>query len=66
MTGECEVRKGKGNPVPALACIKGAARFNVPIRQTNRYQQYKNAFTKMYCDGILDLNQVDFEVETSD
>ena len=48
------------NPVPAHSLlfsksIKGAARFNVPIRRTNRYQQYYMPSQHTYCGRVWNL-----------
>ena len=44
---------------------KGAARFNVPIRRTNRYQQYYMPSQLTYCGGVWKLIQ-DCDVQSSD
>ena len=45
------------NPVPAHSLLfskitKGAAKLNVPIRRTNRYQQYFMPFQHTYCGRV--------------
>ena len=51
--------KGREKVKPVLAhsllfskSTKGAARFNVPIRRTNRYQQYNMPSQQTYCGGV--------------
>ena len=36
---------------------RGAARFNVPIRRTNRYQQYYMPSHRTYCGRVWNLIQ---------
>ena len=60
----------KVKPVPAHSLlffknIKGAARLNVLIRRTNRYQQYYMPSQHTYCGGIWNLIQ-DCDVQSSD
>ena len=50
------------NPVPAHSLLflksnKGAARLNVPIWRTNRYQQYYMPSQHMYCGRVWNLMQ---------
>ena len=50
------------NPVPAHSLLfskstKGAAWLNVPIRQTNRYQQYYMPSQHTYCGRVWNLIQ---------
>ena len=44
---------------------KGAVRFNVPIRQTNRYQQYYKPPQHTYCGRVWNLIQA-CDVKSSD
>ena len=44
---------------------KGAARLNVPIRRTNRYQQYYMPSQHTYCGRVWNLIQ-DCDVQSSD
>ena len=44
---------------------KGAARFNVLIRRTNRYQQYCMPSQHMYCGRVWNLIQA-CDVQSSD
>ena len=44
---------------------KGAARFNVPIQRTNRYQQYYMPSQHTYCGGVWNLIQAS-DVQSSD
>ena len=58
------------NPVPAhslllLKSTKGAARLIVPIRRTNRYQQYYMPSQHTYCGRVWNLIQ-DCDVQSSD
>ena len=58
------------NPVPAHSLLlskstKGAARLNVPIRQTNCYQQYYMPSQHTYCGRVWNLTQ-DCDVQCSD
>ena len=58
------------NPVPAHSLLfsksnMGAARLNVPIRQTNRYQQYYMPSQHTYCGRVWNLIQ-DCHVQSSD
>ena len=58
------------NPVPAHSLLfskstKGAARFNVPIRQTYHYQQYYMPSQRIYCRRFWNLIQV-CDVQSSD
>ena len=58
------------NPVPAHSLLfskstKGAARLNVPIRRTNRYQQYYMPSQHTYCGRVWNLIQ-DCDVQSSD
>ena len=50
------------NPVPAHSLLfskrtNGAARLNVPIRRTNRYQQYYMPSQHTYCGRVWNLIQ---------
>ena len=56
--------KGEGawNPVPTHSLLfskntKVAARHNIPIRRTNRYQQYYMPSQHMYCGRVSNLIQ---------
>ena len=58
------------NPVPAHSLLfskstKGAARLNVPIRRTNRYQQYYMPSQHTYGGRVWNLIQ-DCDVQSSD
>ena len=58
------------NPVPAHSLVfskstKGAASFNVPIRRTNRYQQYYMPSQHTYCGRVWNLIK-DCDVQSSD
>ena len=56
-------RKGEGETrCRLIACSsrkvpRGPARFNVPIRRTNRYQQYYMPFQHTYCERVWNLIQ---------
>ena len=57
------------NPVPTHSLLlskntKGAARFNVPIRRTNRYQLYCMPSQHTYCGRVWNLIQ-DCDVQSS-
>ena len=66
-------RKGEGetrNPVPDHSLLfskstKGAARLNVPIRRTNRYQQYYMTSQHTYCGRVWNSIQA-CDVQSSD
>ena len=58
------------NQVPAHSLLfskstKGAARFNVPIRRANRYQEYYMTSQHTYCRRVWNLVQ-DCDVQSSD
>ena len=58
------------NPVPAHSLLfskstKGATRLNIPIRRTNRYQQYYMPSEHTYCGRVWNLIQ-DCDVQSSD
>ena len=58
------------NPVPPHSPLfskstKGAARLNVPIRRTNRYQQYYMPSQHTYCERVWNLIQ-GCDVQSSD
>ena len=60
----------RSNPVPAHSLLfskstKGATRFDVPIRRTNRYQQYYMPSQHTCCGGVWNLIQ-DCDVQSSD
>ena len=51
------------NPMPAHSLLiskntKGAARLNVPIRRTSRYQQYNMPSQHIYCRRVWNLIQI--------
>ena len=46
-------------------CTMGAARLNVPIRRTNRYQQYYMPSQHTYCGRVWNLIQ-DCDIQSSD
>ena len=55
-------RKGEGETRCRLILLfskstKGAARLNVPIRHTNRYQQYYMSSRHTYCGRVWNLIQ---------
>ena len=57
------------NPVPAHSLLfskstKGAVTLNVPIRRTNRYQQYYMPSQHTYCGGLWNLIQ-DCDVQSA-
>ena len=63
-------KEERWNPVPDHSLLfskgtKGAARFNVPIRRTNRYQQYYMSSQHIYCGRVWHLIQ-DYDVQSSD
>ena len=58
------------NPVPAHSLLfskstKESARLNVPIRRTNRYQQYYMPSQHTYCGRVWNLIQA-YDVQSSD
>ena len=64
-------RKGEGEiwcqliACSSLKAPRGAARFNIPIRQTNRYQQYYMPSQHTYCGRVWNLIQA-CNVQSSD
>ena len=64
-------KKGRRwNPVPAHSLLfskstKGAAKLNVPIRRTNRWQQYYMPSQHTYCGRVWNLIQA-CDVQSSD
>ena len=63
-------RKGEGETRPAHSLLfskstKGAARVNVPIRRTNRYDQYYMPSQHTYCGRVWNLIQA-CDVQSSD
>ena len=70
LCGIMMIGREKVKPVPVHSLLfskstKGAARFNVPIRRTNRYQQYYMPFQHTYCGRVWNLIQ-DCDVQSSD
>ena len=60
-----EVKPGAGSQSTLLERTKGAARLNVPILRTNRYQQYYMPSQYTYCGRVWNLIQ-DCDVQSSD
>ena len=64
-------REGEGETrLPAHSLLfskstKGTARLNVPIRRTNRYQQYYMPSQHTYCGRVWNLIQ-DCDAQSSD
>ena len=51
-------RKGEGETrCRLITCTKGAARLNVPIRRTNRYQQFHMPSQHIFCGRVWNLIQ---------
>ena len=60
-----EVKPGAAHSLLFSKGTKGAARLNVHIRRTNRYQQYYMPSQHTYCGRVWNLIQ-DSDVQSSD
>ena len=60
-----KVKPGAGSQPALLESTKESATFNVPIRQTNRYQQYYIPSQHKYCGMVWNLIQA-CDVQSSD
>ena len=58
-------RKEKAKPGAGSKSTMGASRLNVPIRRTNRYQQYYMPSQHTYCGRVWNLIQA-CDVQSSD
>ena len=65
MKGKEKVKPGAGSWPALLEKHQVATTFNVPIRRTNRYQQYYMPSQHAYCERVWNLIQV-CDVQSSD
>ena len=64
MKGREKVKPGAAHSLLFSKSTKGAARLNIPIRRTNRYQQYSMPSQHTYCGRVWNLIQ-DCDVQSS-
>ena len=65
MKGREKVKPGVSLQPALFEKHQGVARFNVPIRRTNRYQQYYMPSQHIYCGRVWNLIQA-CDVQSSD